>query len=122
MKKYIFILSFFLFLTSCGSSSTPQDLNTDSSSGNTTTETGANSENVQAPLTDTGSGTNSEYTLFFDGTGSKTVDVYHTQEQDTMIYFINSDATSMNVKISFPDGETGNLRLTQIIMPDGTMD
>jgi hypothetical protein len=47
--------------------------------------------------------------------------MYHTQEQSTNVYFINSDAKSINVKVTFPDGN-GNLRLTQIVMPDGNTD
>lgn len=76
---------------------------------------------IQEPLTNL-SGTNmNDYTFFFSGTQEEQVTLYHTKGISNNIYFINSDANAMKVSISFPDGE-GNLRLAQIIMPDGTAD
>ena len=75
----------------------------------------------QEPLkNNTGTGTN-EYTFFFDKTNEEIVTLHHTAGQATKIYFINSDAKKMKV-VATPKGENGNIRLSQIIAPDGTAD
>ena len=76
---------------------------------------------VQEPLTNLSGATTNEYTFFFSGTNEEQVTLYHTQGEATNIYFINSEAKAMKVDVTFPDG-SGNLRLAQIIMPDGTAD
>lgn len=76
---------------------------------------------VQEPLTNLSGNTTNEYTFFFSGTNEEQVTLYHTQGEATTIYFINSEAKAMKVDVTFPDG-SGNLRLAQIIMPDGTAD
>lgn len=62
-----------------------------------------------------------DYTLLFSGTQEEQVTVYHTKGISNYISFINSDANAIKVSITYPDG-SGNLRLAQIIMPDGTAD
>ncbi|USN57435.1 MAG: hypothetical protein H6766_03185 [Candidatus Peribacteria bacterium] len=83
-----------------------------------------NVDGVQAPLTDDVSGANHEYTLSFDDVNTtKTFTVYHEAEQSDTISFINDGFTQLSVDIVLPAGQTGaNLRLSQIIMPDGSMD
>ena len=81
--------------------------------------TGSNiSGDVQPPLTNTLPGPANEYTLLFSGTRTENLTVYHKNGEYTKVFFINSDAKKMNVKISFSDTMTGNLRRSQIIMPD----
>jgi hypothetical protein len=48
--------------------------------------------------------------------------VKHTTGVKTKIAFINSEAKSLRVSVTFPGSATGNLRLSQIVMPDGNMD
>lgn len=76
---------------------------------------------VQEPLTNLSGTTTNEYTFFFSGTNEEQVTLYHTQGEANTIYFINSESKAMKVDVTFPDG-SGNLRLAQIIMPDGTAD
>lgn len=86
-------------------------------------DTGATiSGDVQEPLTNTLPGPANEYTLLFSGTRTENLTVYHTAREQTKVYFINSDAKKMKVKVSFPDNMTGNLRRSQVIMPDGQAD
>lgn len=79
---------------------------------------------VQEPLEDQLSGDNGEYSLFFDDTHtSKTFTLHHKAEQRTTISFINDGFKKVMVDIVLPTTDTwANLRLSQIIMPDGTMD
>ncbi len=85
--------------------------------------TGSNiSGDIQPPLTNTLPGPANEYTLLFSGTRTENLTVYHKNGEYTKVFFINSDAKKMNVKISFSDTMTGNLRRSQIIMPDGQAD
>lgn len=81
-------------------------------------------DEVQAPLVDTLSGDNGEYTLFFDDTSmTKTFTLHHDVQQQNMVYFINDGYTKLNVDIVLPDtNPTPNLRLTTITMPDGSTD
>lgn len=76
---------------------------------------------IQEPLTNLSGNTTNEYTFFFSGTNEEQVTLYHRQGEATNIYFINSEAKAMKVDITFPGG-SGNLRLAQIIMPDGSAD
>lgn len=77
---------------------------------------------AQPPLTNTLSGNTNEYTLLFSGVRTETVTFHHVARQQDTIYFINSDAKKIQVKVSFPDNMTGNLRRSQVIMPDGQAD
>jgi len=86
-------------------------------------DTGATiSGDVQEPLTNTLPGPANEYTLLFSGTRTENLTIYHTAREQTKVYFINSDAKKMKVKVSFPDNMPGNLRRSQVIMPDGQAD
>ncbi len=80
-----------------------------------------NIDDVQPPLTNTLPGPANEYTFLFDGTNVGSVTTDHVAWEPTKIFFINDGKEKMTVNISFPEGE-GNLRLSQIIMPDGEMD
>lgn len=86
-------------------------------------DTGSNiSGDVQPPLTNILPGPANEYTLLFSGTRTENLTVYHKNGEHTKVFFINSDAKKMKVKVSFPDNMMGNLRRSQIIMPDGQAD
>lgn len=80
-------------------------------------------DDIQAPLVDSiGSGS---ATLFFDDANlSKTFSLHHEAGVANEVYFINDGYTNLKVDIFFLSAtETGaNLRLSQIIMPDGSMD
>ncbi len=88
------------------------------------TQTGAViEEEIQPPLSQTGTGVINEYTLLFEnGVMQETVSAFHTVWKETKVYFINTQTGSMNVSLAFSGSEQGNLRLAQIVMPDGTMD
>ena len=78
---------------------------------------------VQEPLVENLSWTNGEYTLFFDDEHmSKTFTLYHNSDQHTTVSFINDGYKSLSVAVNTAN-ETGvNIRLAQIIMPDGSQD
>ena len=80
------------------------------------------SGDVQEPLTNTLPGPANEYTLLFSGTRTENFTVYHTAREETKVYFINSDAKKMKVKVSIPDNTNGNFRRSHVIMPDGQSD
>lgn len=73
----------------------------------------------QEPLTNSGTGS-SEYTMFFKNTNTEKVTLHHTAGKETKVYFINDGAKKMKVHLALP--ENGNLRLSQIVAPDGTAD
>lgn len=79
---------------------------------------------IQEPLVDITSGDNNSYTLFFDDMNTtKSFTIYHKADQKDYVYFINDWFTKLNLKITLPESETwANLRLSQIIMPDGMAD
>ena len=77
---------------------------------------------VQPPLTNTLTGPANEYTLLFSGTRTENLTIRHKSGEHTKVFFINSDAKKIQVKVSFPDHMIGNLRRSQIIMPDGQAD
>ena len=78
---------------------------------------------VQSPLQETLSGSHDAYYAIFNGLGTKVIHAEHISGVPTEISFINSEAKSMEVAIEFPETQSGtNLRLSQIVMPDGTMD
>ena len=68
------------------------------------------------------SGKNGEYYPIFEWISSKKIHIMHTSRQSTKISFINSEAKAIDVKIDLPTLSAGNLRWSQVIMPDGTMD
>lgn len=79
---------------------------------------------IQEALEDQLREENGEYTLFFDDTHtSKTFTLHHKADQRTTIAFINDGFKKVTIDIVLPTTDTwANLRLSQIIMPDGTMD
>lgn len=79
------------------------------------------SDAVQEPLGNIEWWPGNIYTFFFDWDKTQTVDMYHVAGEPTKIYFINSRGKSMNVSVSYIN-EVWNIRLSQIIMPDGEMD
>ena len=77
----------------------------------------------QSPLVETLSGTGNEFYPIFSGIGTKVIRATHTTGIPTKISFINADGKSLEVAIRFPDASSGaNLRWSQIVLPDGTMD
>lgn len=106
------ILTTLVFLSSCSLS----DIYTQP------TQTDTGSMEYQPPLVENLSGTNDEYNPIFNGLESKVINIDHRSGTPTKVAFINSEATVMRVVVSFPDGQSGNLRWSQVIMPDGTMD
>lgn len=85
-----------------------------------TTDTGTDS---QPPLVENLSWSGDIYYPIFEGLETKIVPIKHRSGVESKIAFINSEATSMRVLITFLTTETsGNLRLAQIVMPDGNMD
>ncbi len=90
------------------------------------TQTGAiipDSLDYQPPQIEDLSGSGNFYYPIFRWLETKIIPITHTKGVTTKVSFINSEATSMRVIVTFPLTETGgNLRLSQIIMPDGNMD
>lgn len=81
------------------------------------------SSDHQDPLVENLTGSGDAYYPIFHGLETKVIRVKHTTGVKTKIAFINSEAKSMHVIVSFPEGFSGaNLRLSQIVMPDGNMD
>ena len=66
------------------------------------------------------SNTGNDYTMFLDDKKSETVSLFHSAGKVNTISFINSESKGMQVIIH--PMSWMNLRLSQIIMPDGTMD
>ena len=64
-------------------------------------------------------------TVFFDDNNlNKTFTLHHEAGQKNDVYFINDGYKKLEVKIFFLSATAfnPNLRLSQIVMPDGTMD
>ena len=123
MKNIIlFAVTSALIFSSCTSSDAPTTPVGEALSGTQTPSENVSSD-VQEPLKETLSGTGGEYYPIFDGTGTKIIHATHVVGTPTIVSFVNSDAKSMEVNITFPDDESAtNLRLSQVVMPDGTMD
>ena len=68
------------------------------------------------------SGKVNDYYPIFNGLESKVVEAYHTSGTPTKVYFMNHDADSMMVSLDFLEDRNPNLRLSRVVMPDGTMD
>lgn len=77
---------------------------------------------VQEPLVETLSGKVNDYYPIFNGLESKVIEAYHTSGTPTKVYFMNHDADSMMVSLDFLEDRNPNLRLSRVVMPDGTMD
>ncbi|MBC7498022.1 hypothetical protein H7170_00075 [Candidatus Gracilibacteria bacterium] len=77
---------------------------------------------VQPPPTNIATGSTDEYRLSFTNTNTGMVTVHHTTGVKTHVYFVNTDAKTAHVVVTFPAGTQGNLRWSQVVMPDGTMD
>ncbi len=133
MKRSISIL-LLVFLTSC--SWTSKEKITSSienaswgttstqavSTGTTSLDTASWMSDHQEPLEKTYSWSQDEYTLSFNENNEANVTVHHTTGKPTKVYFINSEAKSMNLVVFLTHPRKDNLRLSQIVMPDGTMD
>lgn len=85
-----------------------------------TTTTG--SLDHQEPLVEDISGSGGMYYPIFDGLETRTIRVKHETGVPTIVSFINSEAKAVEVSISFPNASWANLRWSQVVMPDGTMD
>ena len=122
MKFFIFSLVIWniVFLSWCTQPSS------DSLSTTTWDEqlSGTNNNDIQAPLVDILSGKNGQYVLFFDDNSmSKTFTLYHKARQENKVFFINDGYKKLDVAIILPKNNTwANLRLSYIVMPDGTTD
>lgn len=113
--RYIFLFFISVLLVSCN----PIDQSFPLSTPVTLTTL---SPDVQEPLRETISGNHEEYYPIFEtGLGTKIIKAVHKTGQQTKISFINSRARSMEITITFPE-KNANLRFSQIVMPDGTMD
>lgn len=77
---------------------------------------------IQSPLHETLTGTGNEFYPIFHSTGTKIIHARHQTGKATKISFINDAGKSLSIDINFPKTSSWNLRLSQIIMPDGTMD
>lgn len=126
MKKIFSLLGITLLvlLTSCTQTTqTPQDEGKTQSEIQSPNDTSLNDQDVQEPLKEDLSWVNNEYYPIFDGLETKTFSIRHTSGEATKVSFINSEAKSMKVTITFnKDENTPNFRLNQIIMPDGQSD
>jgi hypothetical protein len=121
ITRYSLAVLGILLLTSCTDTWVlPDTTNTGTLFQTGTTDTGADS---QPPLVENLSWSGDIYYPIFDGLETKVIPIKHRSGVETKIAFINSEATSMRVLITFPTTETsGNLRFAQIVMPDGNMD
>lgn len=122
-SSLILLLWSLLILGGCNYSTTIPESTTTNTTTGTENNTILTGEAIQAPLIDTiGSGS---ATLFFDDNNlTKTFTLYHQAGQKNNIYFINDGYKTLEVKIFFLSASliSPNLRLSQIVMPDGTMD
>ncbi len=84
--------------------------------------TGTELPDTQLPLTETLSGDYAEYYALFNGTGTKVINATYKSGRQTKVSFINSTAKSAEISITFPNASGANLRFSQIVMPDGSMD
>lgn len=121
VSSLVLFLWSFLILGGCSYTNLPQNVPAPlTGDENNTILTG---DDVQSPLVDSiGSGS---ATLFFDDNNlSKTFSLHHEAGVANEVYFINDGYTTLNVKIFFLSAvdNNPNLRLSQIIMPDGSMD
>ena len=116
----VVLLGSLIILGGCNSRHLPSDIVIGSGEQNNEILTG---EEVQAPLEDMiGSGS---ATLFFDDNNlTKTFTLHHEAGEHNNVYFINDGYTKIDIKIFFLSAAAmnPNLRLSQIVMPDGTMD
>ncbi|MBC7503814.1 hypothetical protein H7169_02500 [Candidatus Gracilibacteria bacterium] len=76
----------------------------------------------ELPPTSVATGSTPKYTLSFADTNTGTVIVRHITGVRTHVYFVNSDSKTARVIVTFPGGAQGNLRWSQVVMPDGNMD
>ena len=112
MKYFFPLILICIIVTSCTKNSEP---NSESINKNVSWE-------IQTPLSETLTGTGNEFYPIFHSTGTKIIHANHKPGTPTKVSFINDTGKSISVDISFPNTSTGNLRLSQIVMPDGTMD
>ena len=77
----------------------------------------------EPPLVENLTGSGDYYYPIFQGLETRIITIKHRSGSGTFISFVNSEAKSMHVMVTFPLSVTGgNLRLAQIVMPDGNMD
>ncbi len=121
--RYLIALSV-LTLSGCTLSdmvTTPDKSDTGAVMQTGTVDTG--STDHQPPLIEDISGSGGVYYPIFQGLETRIIPVKHGTGSTTKISFMNSEAKSMHVVVTFPATSTGgNLRLSQIVIPDGTMD
>ena len=116
MRLLIIVISASFIVSSCATS-VQNPIPATQPPVTTTQNSGAQ---VQPPLTESLSGANDEYDPIFNGIETKKIHIVHHTGKTTTVAFINSEAKAVDVNIEFASG--GNLRLSQIIAPDGTMD
>ncbi|NRH20891.1 hypothetical protein HOO68_02510 [Candidatus Gracilibacteria bacterium] len=80
------------------------------------------SGDIQPPLVENLTGSGDEYNPIFNGIEKKVIHIKHTSGKPTTIAFINSEAKSVEIAITFPSASGANLRWSQVVLPDGTMD
>lgn len=123
--RYIRILLAWWILALTGCTLTPiQDITNSGQqlSGAVSGEVIGTGEEHQPPLTNTLTWAKNEYTLLFNNTSEEKITIYHQAWEKTKLFFINTKTWSMNAQIAFEQVWSGNLRLSQIVMPDGNMD
>ena len=123
ITRYSLVVLCISILSSC----TAEDIwivpNTSDTRASVQIGTGTGNLEHQQPLVENLSGSGDVYYPIFHGLETKIIPIKHRTGVETKISFINSEATSMRVLITFPKTATGgNLRLAQIVMPDGQMD
>lgn len=80
------------------------------------------SQTHQYPFAENFTGSTDTYNPIFKGIEKKVIRIRHTSGKPTIVTFINSEAKAVEVSITFPTASGANLRWSQVILPDGTMD
>lgn len=80
------------------------------------------SQTHQYPFAENFTGSTDTYNPIFKGIEKKVIRIRHTSGKPTIVTFINSKAKSVEVSINFLTASGTNLRWSQVILPDGTMD
>lgn len=122
MKPTIAILVCILALSSCTLSDLMWPSTTTITSSGKTTPINIGTGDIQSPLVEDLSGSGDLYSPIFNGLQTKVIRIKHTSRVPTTIAFINSEAKSVEVSITFLNATGSNLRWSQVILPDGTMD
>jgi hypothetical protein len=121
MKYFFLLLTLIVALSSCSTNTQKKDISSNvTGSGKTENTLPLNKDDIQEPLQNI-SQTGSDMSAFLGDSNTDTIGLSYTSGQKSSITFINTDPSTLKVKINFL-GKDGNLRLSQIIMPDGTSD